>query len=86
MSESMQMWLISGVGSIGLLLLSAIWVTLKDLSLELKGVAIKQVQHDSRLNNIEKLQDKHSEKLDDIENVLQRRPCVLKIPCETSIR
>lgn len=58
MTESMQLYLISGVSAIGLILLSAIYNELKSLGLELKGVATAQANHLARIDNVERTMDK----------------------------
>lgn len=58
MSETLQLYLISGVGGIGILLLSAIYGELKSLTLELKSIVAAQANHLARIDSVEKTMDK----------------------------
>lgn len=67
MTESMQLYLISGVSAIGLILLSAIYSELKSLTAELKGIVASQASHLARIDSAEK--------------TLEKLPCVRELRC-----
>lgn len=58
MSETISMWVISGISSINALLLAAIWVENRASNKKIEVIHLSSVEHNSRISYCEKTLDK----------------------------